>query len=71
MLLKNLLVETVGAQAVVAINYAVDYFKVDKYYFPKSISVTSQIQSPSGEKGQKQVFAESKSKINFSNFLVK
>lgn len=71
LLLKNLLVETVGAQAVAAINYAVDYFKVDKYYFPKSIIVTSQIQSPAGEKGQKQVFAESKSKITFSNFLIK
>jgi hypothetical protein len=71
LLLKNLLVEAVGAQSVVAVNYAVSYSQVDKYFFPKSISVTSQIQSLVGEKGQKQVFAESKSKITFSNFLVK
>jgi hypothetical protein len=69
--LKNLLVETIGSQGVFAMSYDVNYTNVDKYYFPKSINVISRIQSPSGEKGQKQVFAEVKSKITFSNFLVK
>jgi hypothetical protein len=71
LLLKNLLVEVPGAQGIFAVNYAVDYINVGKFYFPKSISVASQAQSAAGEKVQKQIFAESKTKITFSNFLVK
>lgn len=71
LLLKNLLVETVGGQSTYAMSYEVNYTNVDKFYFPKSINIISKLQSSSGETGQKQVFAEVKSKITFSNFLVK
>ncbi len=71
LLLKNLLVEFVGDQSTYAMSYEVNYTNVEKYYFPKSINIISKLQSSVGEKGQKQVFAEVKSKITFSNFLVK
>lgn len=69
--LKNFLVENVGAQGVFAMSYDVDYADVGKYYFPKKINITSQVQSLPGEKGQKQIYTNSKYQITFSNFLVK
>lgn len=69
--LKNFLVESFGAQGVFAMSYAVNYNKVGKYYFPKTITITTQLQSLPGEKGQKQILTDSNYQINFSNFLVK
>lgn len=71
LILKNLLVESMGAQGVFAMSYDVSYVSVGKFHFPKTISVTTQLQSLPGDKGQKQIFTDSKYQINFSNFLVK
>ena len=71
LVIKNFLVESGGPQVVYATSYSVDYTNVGKFFFPKTISITAQVQTLPGEKGSKQTLAESKSEITFSNFQVK
>ncbi len=71
LLLKEFLVENVGAQEIFALSYSVEYAKVNKFLLPKRISITSQLHSLPTGNGQKQVFSESKYEVSFSNFSVK
>ncbi len=70
-LLKSYLVENVGIQGAFAMSYDIEYSQMGKFYFPSKITITSQMQSLPGEKGERQIFSEAKSVITFSNFSIK